>query len=147
MTKKWKKPKQKSWRCQGPSDGSLGGWSHDQFPKMVKKTKVVALHCSFQNLFESCSKVLLLWRYEVEHFEKHCVFFVFCNFLHENNTKSHDFNTFGNLWEGATTIVTWEKSPKKEGAYPKREIDTERLQRSLIDYNRLQKSDIDYKAY
>jgi len=35
-----------------------------------KKTKVVALHCSFQNLFELCSKVLLLWRYEVKDFQK-----------------------------------------------------------------------------
>ena len=27
-------------------------------------------------------------------------------------------------------MVSWEKSPKKEGAYPKREIDTERLQKN-----------------
>ena len=48
------------------------------------KPKVVALNCSFQNLFESCSKVLLLWIYEVKDFEK-ChfffLFFFFC-FLH-----------------------------------------------------------------
>ena len=49
-------------------------------------------------------------------------------------------------------MVSWGKSPKKEGAYPKREIDTERLQQSDIDYKvyeldykRLQKSDIDFK--
>ena len=142
-------------RCQGPSDGSLAGWSHDQFPK----TKVVALHCSFWNQFESCSKVLPLWRYDVKAFSECCVFFFcflflfffvfcfFCIFLYENNTKSHDFNTFGNLWERATTIVLWEISPEKEGAYPKREINTKRLQRSLIGYSRLQKSDIDYNTY
>ena len=27
------------------------------------------------------------------------------------------------------TVVLWENSPKKEGAYPKWEIDTERLQK------------------
>jgi len=64
-------------------------------------------------------------------------FFVFCIFLHENNTKQNDFNSFRKLKEGATIIVPWENWPKKEGAYPKWEIDTDRLQ----------KSDIDYKAY
>ncbi|KIJ98310.1 hypothetical protein K443DRAFT_104121, partial [Laccaria amethystina LaAM-08-1] len=48
------------------------------------------------------------------------------------------------LREGATTFVSWENSPKKEGAFPKREIDTDRLQK-ITDYKRLQKSDIDYK--
>ena len=59
-------------------------------------------------------------------------------------------------------MVSWENSPKKEGAYPKREIDTKRLQNYthrlqqttkvgyglqilLINYKRLQKSDIDFK--
>ena len=37
-------------------------------------------------------------------------------------------------------MVSWENSPKKEGTYPKREIDT-------IDTKRLQKSDMDYKVY
>ena len=46
------------------------------------------------------------------------------------------------LREGATTMVSWEKSPKKEGVYRKREIDTERLQKKT---DRLQKSDIDFK--
>ena len=53
------------------------------------KTKVVALHCNFQNLFKLCSKVLLLWRYEVKDFEKHrffFFFFFFCIFLNEQNT-------------------------------------------------------------
>ena len=31
-------------------------------------------------------------------------------------------------------MVSWEKSPKKEGAYPKMEIDTETLQKTDIDY-------------
>jgi len=28
------------YTCQGPSDGILGQWSHDQLPKMVKKQKL-----------------------------------------------------------------------------------------------------------
>jgi hypothetical protein len=36
------------------------------------------------------------------------------------------FNTFRKLGEGVTTIILWENSPKKEGAYPKREIDTQK---------------------
>jgi hypothetical protein len=47
------------------------------------------------------------------------------------------------LREGATTLVSWEKSPKKEGTYPKREIDTETLQKNT---DRLQKSVVDYKS-
>ena len=53
----------------------MGGWSHDQFPKIVKKMNLVVLHCSFWNQFELCSKVLPLWRYEVKDFQKHCIFF------------------------------------------------------------------------
>src|SRR5580693_4420761 len=34
------------------------------------KMKVVALHCSFPNLFELCFEVLPLWRYEVKEFQK-----------------------------------------------------------------------------
>ncbi|KIJ95908.1 hypothetical protein K443DRAFT_108094, partial [Laccaria amethystina LaAM-08-1] len=57
---------------------------------------------------------------------------------------------FAKLREGATTFVSWENSPKKEGVFPKREIDTDRLQKItvqslLLYYKRLQKSDIDYK--
>ena len=96
---------------QGPSNRSLGGWSHDQLPKMVRKTNIVALHCSFLNLVKLCSEVLL-WRYEVKEFEKCCdfffVFFLFCIFSHENETKSHDFNSFRKL-KGATIVVSWEK--------------------------------------
>jgi hypothetical protein len=57
------------------------------------------------------------------------MFFFSCIFLNKNNTKQHDFNTFRELRDGATTIVSWEKSPKKEDAYPKTEIDTARLQK------------------
>jgi hypothetical protein len=91
-------------------------------------------------------------------FKSTAFFSVFCVFLHENNTKKHDFNTAEKLRERTTTIVPWEISPKKEGTYPKREFDTERLQKItgrlqilLIDYKRLQrdykKSEIHYKVY
>ena len=56
-------------------------------------------------------------------------FFVFCIFLHENKTKSYDFNRFRKVRERATTIVPWEICPKKESVYPKREIDIDRLQK------------------
>ena len=71
-------------------------------------------------------------------------FFVFCIFLHEKNTKQHDFNIFRKLRKEATTIVSWEISPKKEGACPKMEIHTVKLQNKA---DILQKSDIDYKVY
>jgi hypothetical protein len=100
--------------------------------------KVVAPNCGFQNQLESCSKILLLLKYEVKYFQKYPFFcfvlFCFCVFINESNPKQHDFNIFRKLREGATTIVLWEKSPKKEGAYPKTEIDTERLQKSDIHY-------------
>ncbi|KIJ99113.1 hypothetical protein K443DRAFT_102718, partial [Laccaria amethystina LaAM-08-1] len=68
---------------------------------------------------------------------------------------------FRKLKERATTFVSWEKSPKKESAYPKREMYTttkfmnrlqkttkfkHRLQILPIDYKKLQKSDIDFKT-
>ncbi|KIJ94924.1 hypothetical protein K443DRAFT_109634 [Laccaria amethystina LaAM-08-1] len=42
------------------------------------------------------------------------------------------------LREGATTLVSWEKSPKKEVKH--------RLQIVLMGYKRLQKSDMDYRS-
>ena len=48
-------------------------------------------------------------------------------------------------------MVSWRKSPKKEGAYPKREIHTDRLQMNTdrlqraTTVKRLQKLDIDFK--
>ena len=48
--------------------------------------KVVALKCSFTNLFKLCSKVLQLWRYDVTDFEKcHILVLVFAFF--SMNTK------------------------------------------------------------
>ena len=72
--------KEDNCTCQGPLDGMSGQWSHDQLPKMVKKTKVVALLCTFQNLLELCPIVLLLWRYELKD-SSHCQLFFF-HFLH-----------------------------------------------------------------
>ena len=57
--------------------------------KNSKKTKVVALHCSFQNLFELCSKVLLLWRYEVKVFKSTAFFFVFFAFFLMKTTPNN----------------------------------------------------------
>ncbi|KIJ99849.1 hypothetical protein K443DRAFT_66952, partial [Laccaria amethystina LaAM-08-1] len=57
------------------------------------------------------------------------LYFLFCIFLSENNMKSHDFNTFGKLTEKTMTFVLWEKLLKKEGTYPKRDINSNRLQR------------------
>ena len=88
----------------------------------------------------------------------------FCVFLHENNTKHDDFNTFRNLREGAAINISWEKMTKKEGPYPKGEFDTDRLQKIadrlqnsvmdqkrlqnlLIDNRRLEKLYMDYKVY
>ena len=89
----------------------MGCWDgHMTNYQKWSKTKVVALHCSFLNLVELCSKVLPLWRYDVKDFEKRRVFFfVFCIFLHENKTKQDNFTTFRKLKERATIIVSWEK--------------------------------------
>ncbi|KIJ97383.1 hypothetical protein K443DRAFT_105804, partial [Laccaria amethystina LaAM-08-1] len=46
---------------------------------------------------------------------------------------------FKKIREGATTFVSWEKSPKKEGTYPKMEITTKVC-------HKLQRLDIDYKT-
>ncbi|KIJ91940.1 hypothetical protein K443DRAFT_114353, partial [Laccaria amethystina LaAM-08-1] len=57
----------------------------------------------------------------------------------------HDFNTFKKIREGATTFVSWEKSPKKEGTYPKIEITIkEHSETTKVKY-RLQSLLIDYK--
>jgi hypothetical protein len=45
------------------------------------KIKVVALHCSFQNQLEFCSKVLLLLRYEVINLSGALHFFLFFVFF------------------------------------------------------------------
>ena len=48
--------------------------------------------------------------------------------------------------KGVTTIVLWEFSSNKEGACPKREIDTDRLQKTTKAGHRLQRSDKRYKS-
>ena len=95
----------------------------------------------------------------------------FCVLLDENNTKSHDFTTFGKLKEGATIVVPWEIYQKRKMHTLKRKLAltdykshieptkftnrlqkvrhrlqkiTLRLQSVLIDYK---KSDIYYKVY
>ena len=95
----WPKSEEKQhangFTYQGPSDRQSGGWSHDWLPKMVlKKTKVVALHCSFQNQLELCSKVLPLWRYNIKDFQKHLVFFCF---LHFSWWKQHQITWFHHI--------------------------------------------------
>jgi hypothetical protein len=64
-------------------------------------------------------------------------------FFHENNTKQHGFDTFRKPREGATIFISWETSSQKEGAYPKMEVDTNRLQK-IADI--LPKSVIDCKV-
>ena len=81
-------------------------------------------------------------------------FFVLCFFLHKNTTKQHDFNTFRKLRERPKIIVLWEIWPKKEGAYSKKEIGTDRLQKDYKSQiyttkliNGLEKTIKDYKVY
>jgi hypothetical protein len=53
-----------------------------------KKTKVIALDCSFQDQLKLCSKVLLLWRYEVKDFQKCPVFFILFVFFSIKTTPN-----------------------------------------------------------
>ena len=46
-------------------------------------------------------------------------------------TPNKMINTFRKLKKEATIMVWWENSPKKEGAYPKREMDAHQLQKSI----------------
>jgi len=58
--------------------------------KNGQKTKVVALYCTLPNLFELCSELLLLWRYEVKDFS-HChIFFSFFFAFFSMKTTSND---------------------------------------------------------
>ena len=70
-------------------------------------------------------------------FKSAMFFFVFCIFLDENNTKSHDFTTFGKLKEGATIVILLEN-------YQKRKLHTLKEKLALTDYKR---SLIDYKSW
>ena len=128
---------------QGPCSGLLGCWSHDQCPK-IAKMKVVALHCSFLNLFEICSKVLPLWRYEVKDCEKFRVFFCFLCF---SPWKQDQIRWFQHIYKAKRRGYNYcivGKMTKKECAYPKRECDTNRLHKIT---HWLQKSDTDYEVY
>jgi len=60
----------------------MGSWEDDHMTtlKNGEKVKVVALQCSFKNLFEICSEVLWLWRYEVKDFLERPIFFCFLYF-------------------------------------------------------------------
>ena len=60
----------------------IGKWEGGHMTKFYKKIKikVVALNCSFQNLFKLCSKVHLLWRHVKDFSEHHFYFFIFLNF-------------------------------------------------------------------
>ena len=151
-------------------DQSTAGW--DWLTAIQDMTKSGLVHSFCMPLYVlMCSNVLPLWSYEVKDFSQHQLFsFFFFVIFSMKNTKQHDFNTFRKLREEATIIVSWENWPKKEGAYPKREIGTNRLQMItnrlkktaknskesevrhrlqslLIDYKRWQKSDSDYKVY
>ena len=55
----------------------MGCWKGDHVTDFLKwsKMKVVALHCSFQNLLQLCSEVLLLWRYDLKDFFSPLAFF------------------------------------------------------------------------
>ena len=58
-----------------------------------KKTKVVALHCSFQNQFKLCPKVLPLWRYYIKDFQKCRIFFWFFAFFSIKTTPNNMIST------------------------------------------------------
>jgi len=77
----------------------MGCWEGGHMTNFLKWSKVtfVALHCSFQDQFELCSKVLLLWRYEVKDFQKHHIFF--CFFLHFSQWKQHQITWFHHIWK------------------------------------------------
>ena len=66
--------------------------------------------------------------------------------LSRRTPDARKFQIRDSLKERATIIVSWENSPKKEGAYPKRETDTDRLQKTTKVGLRIQSLMIDYKS-
>ena len=69
-------------------------------------------------------------------------FFTFCILLHENNTEEWGFDGLEKPSQGATIIVSWENSLKKEGASSKIERDTEMKYKRLQEFwHKLQKLD------
>ena len=83
-------------------------------------------------MFELCSKVLPLWRYEVKNISHK---WLFSTFLHFPPWKQHDdFNTVRKVRDRATILVLWEIWPKKGSVYLERDNDTDRLQKSVYIY-------------
>ena len=74
----------------------------------------------------------MLPRYDFKDISHYQFFFTFCILLHENNTKEWGFDGLEKPSQGATIIVSWENSLKKESASSKIERDTE------MKYKRLQ---------
>ena len=109
----WPKSEEKQDNDDSTYQRPCNCWSGGHMTNCQKwsKMKVVALYCSFLNLVELYSEVLLMLIYHVKDFEKHHVFF-FCIFLHETQNKQHDF-TFRKLKERATILTLWGKWPKK----------------------------------
>ena len=77
------------------------------------------------NVLELCAEVHFSWRYKLNKSHNRQVFFLFCVFLHNKDTRSHDFNRFVKLREGSTTLskkvkhrvavyIPWEFLPKRE---------------------------------
>ena len=102
----------------------MGCWEGGHMTNFLKwsKTKFVALHCSFQDQLELCSKLLPLWRYKVKDFQKCCIFFCF---LHFSQWKQHQITWFHHIWKAkgrGYNCCTMGNLPKKEVVYPKREI-------------------------
>ena len=77
--------------------------------------KMVVLHCSFQNLFQSCCEVLPLLRYWPKEFSNYQLFFLFFwNFLFENNSKYHNFNKFRRQKEGLQLLYCGKFGQKRK---------------------------------
>ena len=99
--------------------------------KNGKQMKVVALHCSFLNLFELCSKVLPLWRYEVKDF------FNLFGFFSIKTTPDKMISTNLESWEKGLQLLHCEKNDQR------RKVHTLKGNLSLTDCIRLL---IDYKS-
>ena len=112
---------------------------------MVKKMKLVALHCSFPNLVEICSEVLLLWRYEVKYFsEWHFFFFFFFFFFAFFSMKKIPNKMISPQLESSEKgLQLWycgKIRPKRKLHTLKGKLTLRGYKWILIDYNRLQKS-------
>ena len=92
----WKVKKNKTRMILPIRAHPIGHWEVGHMTNYQKwsKTKVVALHCSFLNLVELCSEMLLLWRYEVKDFEKCRIFFCF---LHFSQWKQNQITWFQHI--------------------------------------------------